>query len=121
MIYEFRLPLINPHMSGATIEYVHSGPAALKAGSKFLDVSVDLGSAFAQECPPISFYRFVMREPAWLREIKAVPGQHYALEDQVALFSTDPEENLDQPAARGIRVTLAGIMHHPNMWTGGDR
>jgi hypothetical protein len=45
MIYELRLPLINPHMSGATIESVHSGPAALKAGAKFLDVSIDLGSA----------------------------------------------------------------------------
>ena len=86
-------------MSGATIEYVHSGPAALKAGAKFLDVSVDLGSAFAQECPPISFYRFVMREPAWLREIKAVQGQYYALEDLVARFSTD--EN-----ARKQRVAL---------------
>ncbi len=120
MIFEFRLPLINPHMSGASIEYLHSGPGLLKAGSKFLDVSVNLGSAFAQECPPISFYRFVMRESAWLREIKAVSGQHYAVEDSVALFSSEPEESLDKPIARGIRVTVAGILHHPGMWTGGD-
>jgi hypothetical protein len=118
MILEFKLPLINPHMSGATIEFLHSGPGAVKAGSKFLDVSVDLGSAFAQECPPISFYRFVMREPAWLRDIQAVPGRHYAVDERVALFSTDPDEALDQPAARGVRVTVAGIMHHSGMWTG---
>jgi hypothetical protein len=121
MIYELRLPLINPHMSGATIESVHSGPAALKAGAKFLDVSIDLGSAFAQECPPISFYRFVMRENAWLREINLSPGQFYTLGDLVAVFSSDPEESLDQPVARGVRVTVAGIMHHDGMWTGGNR
>jgi hypothetical protein len=121
MIFEFRLPLINPHMSGATIEYLHSGPAALKMGAKFLDVSVDLGSAFAQECPPVSFYRFVMREPAWLRRIEARPGQHYSVDEQVALFSSDPEESLDQPVARPVRLTVAGIMHHRAMWTGGDQ
>jgi hypothetical protein len=118
MILEFKLPLINPHMSGARIEYVHAGQAALKAGSKFLDVSVDLGSAFAQECPPISFYRFVMREPAWLREIRAVVGEYCAVEERIALFSTEPEESLDQPPARAVRVTVAGIMHHADMWTG---
>jgi len=117
MIFEFRLPKINPHMSGATVEFLHTGPAALKAGAKLLDVSVDLGSAFTQECPPVSFYRFVMREPAWLREIKVVPGQHCTVDELVALFSTAPEESLDQAAARGVRLTVAGIMHYPGMWT----
>jgi hypothetical protein len=120
MIYDFRLPLINPHMSGATIEYVHCGPAALKAGNKLLDISVDLGSAFAQECPPISFYRLVMRENAWLREINLTPGQYFALGDLIAVFSSDPEESLDQPVTRGVRVTIAGIMHNDGMWTGGN-
>lgn len=121
MICDFRLPLVNPHMTGATIECVHSGPAVLKAGSKLLDISVDLGRAFAQECPPVSFYRFVMREPAILRTIAARPGQYLAVEDLIALFSTEPDESLDQPAARAVRLTVAGIMHHAGMWTGGVR
>lgn len=121
MIFEFRLPRVNPHMSGATIEYLHSGPASLKTGAKFLDISVDLGSAFAQECPPVSFYRFVMREPVWLRQIGAQSGQHFAVDEQIALFSTEPEESLDQPVARAVRFVLAGIMHHAGMWTGGNR
>ncbi|GLS21918.1 hypothetical protein GCM10007874_49350 [Labrys miyagiensis] len=119
MILEFRLPKISPHMSGATVEFLHSQAAALKAGAKVLDISVDLGGAFTQDCPPVSYYRFVMREPAFLREIKATPGQLYAVDELLAIFSTEPEESLDQSPARGVRVTVAGIMHYPGMWSSG--
>lgn len=89
-------------------------------GSKLIDLSVDLSSAFAQECPPISFFRVVLREPAWLRILDVAPGDHCNLDELVAVFSTDPDEDLSQPAARAIRTTVAGIMHHDGMWTGSD-
>ena len=58
MIYQFKLPLIVPQMSSAVIECLYAKPGdALKTGSKLFDLSVDLSSAFAQECPPISFFR----------------------------------------------------------------
>jgi hypothetical protein len=87
-------------------------------GTKLLDLSIDLSSAFAQECPPISFFRIVLREPAWLRTLTVEKGQFCKLEEVMAVFSTDPDEDIGQPAARGVRTTIAGIMHHEDMWTG---
>ncbi len=122
MIYEFRQSAIVAQMSGATIECLYAAPGEmLRPGTKLLDLSVDLGSAFAQECPPISFYRIVMREPAWLRAINVAPGQFCALDEVIALFSTDPEETLIEAPARAIRTTTAGILHHGGMWTGAIR
>ncbi len=121
MIYEFKLPLIVKQMTGATVEYVHAKPGdAVKMGRKLIDLSVDLSSAFAQECPPISFFRVVLREPAVLRTFDVKPGQHIALDKVLAVFSTDPNEDLTQPAARIIRTTAAGIVHHDAMWTGSN-
>jgi hypothetical protein len=119
MIYDLRLPLINPHMQGATIEFIHAEPGPLKAGAKLVDISIDLGSAFAQECPPISFYRLVTREAAWLAQTDLAPGQFLACGDLLATFTTEPDEPVAQPVARALRYTIAGIMHHDRMWTGG--
>jgi hypothetical protein len=119
MIYEFRLPSIVTQMTGATFEFLHAQPGdAMKMGSKLLDFSVDLSSAFAQECPPISFYRVVLREKAWLRKLDLTPGQFCELDEVVAIFSSSPDEDLDQPIARAVRTTVAGIVHHDAMWTG---
>ena len=119
MIFDYRLTDIVPQMSGATIECVFAAEGdALKMGSKLVDLSVDLTSAFAQECPPISYYRIVVRETAILRRIEARPGDFVGIDSLVALFSTEPDEPLDQPAARALRVTVAGIMHHDGMLTG---
>jgi hypothetical protein len=119
MIYEFKLPLIVTQMTGANVECLHAKVGdGLKMGSKLLDLSVDLSSAFAQECPPISFFRVVLREPVWLRKFALAPGNFTQLGDEIAVFSTTPDEDLDQPAARVVRTMVAGIVHHDGMWTG---
>jgi hypothetical protein len=119
MIYEFRLPLIVTQMTGATVECPHAKPGdAVKMGSKLVDLSIDLSSAFAQECPPISFFRVVLREAAWLRKFDVAPGRFCQLDEVIAVFSTDPDEDMSQPAGRAIRTTVAGIVHHEAMWTG---
>lgn len=116
MIYEFRLPVIVPQMSGATVECVYADAGdSLRMGGKLLDLSVDLSSAFAQECPPVSYYRLVLREPVYLRQLDVGPGQYSASSDRIALFSTDPEEPLDQDVARQVRCTVAGILRHDGM------
>lgn len=118
MIYQFVLPLINPHMSGARVECIYAQPgAALAMGSKLFDISVDLGSAFAQECPPISFFRIVLRERLYLRRLDVTDGQLCAVGDLMALFSVEPEQDLSAPPARPIRVSTAGILSHAQMWT----
>jgi hypothetical protein len=119
MIYVFRLPTINPHMTGARIECFHAEPgSALKMGSKLIDVGVDLSSAFAQECPPVSFFRVVLREAAFLRRLDVARGQLCNLGEPIALFSTEPDEILAVEQAREIRFSVAGIIHHDGMWTG---
>lgn len=119
MIYEFRLPAIVNQMTGATLECLYAKPGdALKMGSKLFDLSIDLGSVFAQECPPVSFFRVVMREAAFLRRLDGAPGAFAELDEAIAIFSTTPDEDIDQPATRAIRTTVAGIVHHDGMWTG---
>jgi pyruvate/2-oxoglutarate dehydrogenase complex dihydrolipoamide acyltransferase (E2) component len=111
VILEFRLPAINPYMTEAQIDALYAAPGdPVKTGSKLLDVRVDLSSAFAQDCPPISYYRVVMRENAVLREVRAAAGTTPKVGDVIAVFSSTPDEPLDQPAQRVIRVATAGIM-----------
>lgn len=119
MICEFRLPAIVNQMNGATLECLYAKPGdLLKVGSKLFDISVDLSSAFAQECPPVSFFRVVMRETAWLRKIDREPGGFASLGDVIAVLSTEPDEPIAAPNARVVRTTVAGIVHHDGMWTG---
>ena len=119
MIYAFRLPTINPHMSGARIECVYAEPgSALKNGSKLFDLGVDLSSAFAQECPPVSFFRVVLREPVFLRKLNMDRGQLCELGELVALFSNQVDEPLGAAPVRDIRFAVAGILHHDGLWTG---
>lgn len=118
MIFEFRLPLISPHMSEGLIECLYTTPgSALKPGDKLLDLSVNLSNNFAQDCPPISFYRVVIREKLFLREIRVARGQSCKVNEVIAVFSNEAEEPLDQPAQRGIRCATVGIIHHPGLWT----
>jgi hypothetical protein len=122
MIYEFRLPLIINQMTGATVECLYAQPgSSLKMGSKLFDLSIDLGSAFAQECPPVSFFRVVMREAAWLRRLDLAPGKVAQVDEVMAVFSTSPDEDIGEPAARVVRTTVAGIVHHDGMWTGSQQ
>jgi hypothetical protein len=119
MIFELRLPDIVPQMTGATTEclYAEAGEA-LSTGSKLIDLRIDLSSAFAQECPPVSYYRIVLREKAYLRRIEPRPGDFIELDASVALFSNSPDEPLDVTPGRPLRVTVAGILHHDGMHSG---
>jgi len=122
MIFEFKLPLISPHMSEGLIECLYTSPgSALKPGDKLLDLSVNLSNNFAQDCPPISFYRVIIREKLILREFRFAPGQSCKVDEVIAVFSNDPAEPLDQPAQRVIRFATAGIIHHPGLWTWNNR
>lgn len=119
MILELKLPDIVPQMTGATTEclFAEAGEA-LRMGSKLVDLRVDLSSAFAQECPPVSYYRIVLREKAYLRQINPKPGDFIERDAPVALFSSSPDEPLDEAPERPLRVTVAGILHHDGMFSG---
>ncbi len=121
MILDFKLPAVSPHVNEALLECIYvSAGTAVKPGDKLLDLSVNLNNAFEQDCPPVSFFRVIVREKAIMREFRAARGESRKLDEVVAIFSTDPNEPLDQPAQRGLRVATAGIIHHAGLWTGND-
>jgi pyruvate/2-oxoglutarate dehydrogenase complex dihydrolipoamide acyltransferase (E2) component len=121
MFFDLSLPQISPHMPEAVIECLHAVPgASLKSGDKLLDLSVDLSSSFAQDCPPISYFRIVMRESVVLREFHVTRGQACKVGELIAVFSTVADETKDRSAQRGVRIATAGILHHSGMWTGNE-
>lgn len=119
MIMEVRLPLIVSQMSGATVECVYAEPGLeLGRGAKLVDLSVNLSSAFAQECPPISYYRIVLLERAFVRSLHVAPGDPIAVDAMIATFSNEADEPLELNSARPMRMSVAGIMHHDGMISG---
>ncbi len=119
MIFNLIIPKLNEYMKSVRIEalYVALGEQLL-SGSKVLDMSVDLSSVFAQNCPPISYHRVVLREKLWVRKLLIQTGSYCNPDDCIALLSSEPTEALDQAIARPARIMVAGIVYHPEMWSG---
>lgn len=118
MLYDLCLPKINPNMSSAMVECVYANPGTvLKAGDKLFDLSVDLSSGYSQYCPPISYFRVVVREKLWLQKILVSPGDNCDVGTPIALFSSEQDESLEGTPARAIRITTAGIAHHQGLWS----
>lgn len=122
MLLDVRVTKINPNMSSGTVEccYVKAG-SPIKAGDKLFDLRVDLSSGFSQYCPPISYFRVVARESAWLKELLVKPGDNLNIGDLLAVFGTAPDEPGNAPATRPLRVTTAGIAHHSAMWSASEQ
>jgi hypothetical protein len=118
-MYEWAMPELVTRMTSATLEcvYVSEGDA-LTPGAKLFDISVDLSSAFAQECPPISYFRIILREALCVRRLMFDLGQNIPVGFPVALFSVSPDEAPDAPIERQVRIATAGIMHHSAMRAG---
>ncbi len=75
MLYSLVLPHVLPAMTTALIEHLPvSVNQSLRTGDKILDLSIDLGAAYAQNCPPVSYFRLVSRETVTLREILVAAG-----------------------------------------------
>ncbi len=117
MILNLKLSEISPHMSSAVIECLYAEPGAyLKRGDKLLDLSIDLSGAFPQSCPPISYFRMVAREPAWLRQMSVAPGDICKAGSLLAILSQEPRDE-ENGTSRPLRVTTAGITFHSQMWS----
>lgn len=112
MLLNLTVPRINDYMTVAIVEAIHAQAGqALEVGAKLFDLKVDLSAAAPHDCPPISHYRLVLRERAWLRRLDVVLGDEPAVGEALALFSTEPDEPLGVEAARPVRVAIAAIIH----------
>jgi hypothetical protein len=122
MLCDLRLPKINPNMSCAVVECIYANPSMLlKAGDKLFDLSVDLSNGYSQYCPPISYFRLVVRENLWLQKLFVKPGDSCDAGNMLALFASDQTEPVDALPTRAVRVVTAGIMHHPGLWSANQR
>jgi hypothetical protein len=111
------LPRLNDLMTTAMIDQVHATPGtALATGAALFDVTVDLSGVAPHDCPPVSHYRIVLREPAWLRRIDVAAGATVALHAPLAQFTTAEDEPLAADAMRAVRVTIAGILRADDDW-----
>ena len=121
MFLDLRLTKINPNMSFAVVEcvYLQSG-SQIKAGDKLFDISVDLSAGFSQYCPPISYFRIVSREQAWVKNLAVSPGTSLKVGELLAMFSSVVDD-VEQDATRPLRVTTAGIAHHASMWSANNQ
>jgi hypothetical protein len=105
------LQRINAQMTAAVIDSIHAEEdTLLQTGSKLLDLTVDLSAVSAQDCPPISHYRIVVRETVWLRRLAVNPGSKPSVGALLALFTTTPDEPIDGAPSRNIRNATAGII-----------
>jgi hypothetical protein len=108
---ELKLPHIHDLMTSAKVVAVHAQPgAALRPGARLLDVAVDLTPVAAHDCPPVSLYRIVLREVAWLRRLDVACGDEVAPGDSLAMLSSAPDDPLDVAPSRQARIAIAGIL-----------
>ena len=111
MILSLTLNRLHEQMASGVVDKVHmTAGSALPMGAKLLDLKVDLSGAQAHDCPPVTYYRLVLRDRAWLRDLKVSVGDTVPAGSLIALFTTTPDEALDLPAEREIRTSVAAII-----------
>lgn len=115
----YRLPVLLPAMTAARVETLHAAPGSLLApGSKLADLRVDLSATMAHDCPPVTFFRLVLREKAWLRRLAPQPGQLVAVGEALAWFTTTAEEDDQGEPSRPPRMAAAAILQQAGWWPG---
>jgi len=110
VILTLTLPTILPEMTEAVVTAVLAGAGPLKPGAALFDLRVDLSEVGLQDCPPVSFYRIALREAAWLRRVLVDTNGSPAVGTVLAVFSSGPDDDLDQPPTRAVRHMVAGIL-----------
>ena len=117
MLLTLSLPRINDLMVNAKVTAIHAGVGSLLVpGAALMDLCVDLSAVAPHDCPPVSYYRFVLRDRAILRTLAATTGDDVAVGALLAVFSTEPAEPLDGEISRPVRTSIAGIITDTESW-----
>ncbi len=111
MILVLTMPSLGALEGIQTVQNIHVAPGSeIKVGTKLLDVRLDLGEAAPQDCSPVSYFRLVSREKAWLRHLAVGDGAVCQRGQLLAVLSTAPQEPADAPPARALRISTASIL-----------
>ncbi len=114
MILSLSLPRVGAQMQQGTIHKLLAKPGdQLRPGTPLLEVRVDLGTAKAQDCPPLVFFRIISTERAHLRSLDAELGAVLDVGAPLGVATTDGSESTEGPAARALRTTSVAIQIDP--------
>jgi hypothetical protein len=110
------MPQMGEAMSVGALHKIHVREGdALTPGSRTLVVRVDLSAGAPQDCPPVYCFQVFSRERVWVRRLMASVGEVRQVGNVLALFSTEPNEPIDGPVVRPLRVVCAAILE-PDGW-----
>ncbi len=117
LLLTLKLPNLVTDVKLAKIEtlFVAEGQF-LKPGMKILDLRIDLSAVAAHDCPPVSFFRIIFRDRAWLRRLSVADGDTREVGSELALFSIEEDEPVNGNPVRSARFTTAGIIHRSDLW-----
>jgi hypothetical protein len=111
VLISLTLPKLLDAMTCASVSAIHVQPGALvPPGSPLADLVVDLSAVAPQDCAPISYFRLVMSEKAWLRSLHVAVGSEVMAGCCLALFTTTADEPDTGAAARSARATAIEIL-----------
>jgi hypothetical protein len=114
MILSLVLPRIGAQIRQASIHKIIANPGdELRPGTPLLEIRVDIGSAKAQDCPPLSFFRIIATERAHLRSLRVEPGSLLESGALLGLASTDRTDSVDGAPTRALRLTSIAIQIDP--------
>ena len=111
MLLLLHVPSVNDLMKDAEVLCVLAEPATrVERGTPLFEMRVDLSAAAAQNCSPTFDFRIVANEPGWVRRVDVVRGAVASVGAPLALLSSLPDEPIDGPASRALRVNLGVVL-----------
>ena len=117
MLLAIELPRLHELMTIGTVSRVLVAPGGeLPAGTPLMDVRVDLSNAAAHDCPPVSYFRIVLRDAGVLRTLTAQPGSEVAPGERIGLMTSTGDESTSGEPSRPARVTTVGVLGPDDEW-----
>jgi hypothetical protein len=111
MLLTVTLPRLQELMTVGQVTKIYAAEGqALAVGTKLFDLRVDLSAVTAHDCPPISDYRLMVRERAWVRRLAVRVRDEAPVGATLAELSTTPDEPLTGEPTRAVRIAVAGIL-----------
>ena len=114
MILSLRLPRVGAHLSQITIHrLIAKAGDELRPGTPLLEVRVDLAAQKAQDCPPVSFYRIISTERAYLRSLDVSSAALLDVGVHLGIATSGHDESPEGVAVRALRTSSVAIQIDP--------
>jgi hypothetical protein len=113
MILSLTLPKVGGQAQGTIHKLIAKPGDELRPGTPLLEVRVDLGTAMAQDCPPLVFFRLIATERAVLRSLAVAIGNVVEVGAPVGIATSTAVESTTGAPARALRTTFVAIQIDP--------